>query len=193
MELCSQGQQVLRVSSVDLEIPASFGVALSLQHSSGHPSMYSVVLVCIWVSSLAQGLQCGFGGSQHGFGISSMLSPRSGTHCHGRNRPSTTSWRGRSGSCTRSSTQPGRRGTTMYVWPLAPSSPFPRSGWWEGAGCVQESVFGMLVAVGDCAKSLQMLWSTASPVSHHSIPHGGQKPWKDLKSSFPGQEKEAKA
>lgn len=75
---------------------------------------------------------------------------------------------------------------------VAPA-PFPGSGWWEGAGCAQGSVFRMLVAVSDCAKSLQVLWGTASRVCHHSIPHGGQKPRKELKSSFPGQEKEAKA
>lgn len=37
----------------------------------------------------------------------------SGTHCRGKSRPSITSWPARRGSCTCSSTQAGRRGTTM--------------------------------------------------------------------------------
>lgn len=39
----------------------------------------------------------------------------SGTTCPEKNRPSTTNWPGRSGSFTRSSTQPGQPGTTTYV------------------------------------------------------------------------------
>ena len=45
-------------------------------------------------------------------GAHSALSPCSGTLCRGRSRPSTTSWHGRSGSCTHSSTPRGRPATT---------------------------------------------------------------------------------
>lgn len=163
------------------------------------------ILACIWcfwcafgVSSMALGSPVwiwGFPawlwGSQSGFGVCSVVSPRSGTRCRGRNRPSTTSWHGRSGSCTRSSTQPGRHGTTTYVWP--PHGPFPGSGWREGAGCARGSAFGvlgqwaMVPSPCRCSGALPALFPTAGS------PRGGQKPRKDLKPPFPGQEEEAKA